>query len=647
MSIDEGTIPKEEEPGVKKKSKGSSWWKIALVIVVAAIVIIPVFYYFVLATPVVVTKISPETIPKFVNQLTGPPPVYVAKDSDGHNYTVDVSEFMQQILPPPMPMTKVWGYGGLTKDAVSGELLGYVKNSPGPTFEVTRWKWINVKWVNNLTGSHMFAVDPTLHWANPNNMPHMMNDMEMPAFPPGFSEAQSPIPIVTHLHGGEVHSNNDGGPTAWWTSDGKHGSTYATTVSTDANAAVYHYPNQQPAATLWYHDHALGITRLNVMSGLAGFYLIRDSNDSMASLLPSGKYEVPLVIQDRMFMSDGSFYFPSEGNNPSEHPYWGPEFFGDVIMVNGLVWPNMNVDQGQYRFRILDGSSARFYNLSFSNGMSFVQIGSDGGYLKSPASMTSLLIAPGERCDILVDFSGIPAGTKIVLKNDARAPFPDGDPALPNSTSVIMQFTVGSTAGSKAKTLPTILNPSLNETWPTLPTPNVTRVFTLTEVMGENGPLEILLDGQKWSAPVSEQPVLGTTEEWVIVNPTADTHPIHLHLVQFQLVSRQKFDIDSYYENWTDVNGMPPLTSPTININWMDYLEGSPESPHPNELGWKDTVKMNPGEVTIIRVRFAPIDGSASYPFDATSGPGYVWHCHILDHEDNEMMRPFEVKPTT
>jgi FtsP/CotA-like multicopper oxidase with cupredoxin domain len=380
------------------------------------------------------------------------------------------------------------------------------------------------------------------------------------------------------------------------------------------------------------------------MSGLAGFYLLRDPLDTIAPLLPSGKYEVPLAIQDRTFNADGSLHFDTEGVNPDMHPYWTPEFFGDTIMVNGLVWPNMNVDQGQYRFRLLDGSNARFYSLNFSNRMPFTVIGTEGGYLRSAASMSKLTIAPGERYDILVDFSRIPAGTKITLLNTARTPFPSGDLPIGRTTSQIMQFTVVGNKGATPATLPPILNPTLASGFPSLPGTAIKRTLVLTEVMGMGGPLEILLNGQKWHAPVSELPVLGSTEDWVIVNPTEDAHPIHLHLAQFQLVSRQRVDIERYYTDWVSLNGEPPFDVETpTELSVGPYLIGIAKAPLPQERGWKDTVQMFPGEVTIIRVRFAPIDGSGSYPFDATEGPGYVWHCHIIDHEDNEMMRPYVV----
>jgi len=615
--------------------------------------------------------LDPLTIPKYVNQLVIPP-VYVPTnitDKKGNlirqDFTVDVTQFYQQILPTAdalgnptgFPMTKVWGYGGMAKDAVTEAPLGYVRHSPAATFEAIRGVPIKVKWVNNLGTKkyplpHMFPVDPTLHWANPNNMMMPMPPFE--PYPPGYPEAQTPVPIVTHLHGGEVPSAFDGGPDEWFTPNGIQGPGYSTYERTDRNAAVYYYPNKQLPTTLWYHDHALGITRINVMSGLAGFYLLREYDttiDSIAPLLPKGKYEIPLAIQDRSFNTDGSMWVATAGVNPDIHPYWDPEFFGNTIMVNGRVWPNLYVEPRQYRFRVLDGSNARFYNLFFVDqttmmNLPFTQIGSDGGYLPMPATLTALTIAPSERADILVDFSGLALGTKIILRNNAKAPFPGGAAADPQTVGQIMQFTVVSGSTTPPAALPTTLN-----TIPMLIPDARSRTLTLIEVMAALGPKMVLLDGQEWSAQISEMPQVGSTEDWYIINPTEDAHPIHLHLVQFQAISRQKFNVGNYLADWMALNGMPPFMGPTQNVLLANYLVGAPKPPEPNEMGWKDTNIMYPGEVTTIRVRFAPQNavgaapGVNLYPFNPTVGPGYVWHCHILEHEDNEMMRPYKVTP--
>lgn len=630
--------------------------------------------------------LDPALIPKFETQLTKPPAFspFVCKigfsrcfrkpGRKWHFYFVEMRQFTQQMLPKGFPKTKVWGYAGLIKDPKTGRRT-YAMSSPGPTFEAVRDIPATVKWINKIKGPHLFPVDPTLHWANPNRMKHPHKPW--PPFPPGFRKAQKPVPLVTHLHGGEVPPAFDGHPDAWFTRKSfwfpwcrKKGPAYKT--------SLYTYPNTQNPTTLWYHDHALGITRLNVYAGLAGFYLLRNPKKEHKSghnpfdfqqdgeryvyqdpfqcsehkgpyPLPSGPYEIPLVIQDKSFYTDGSLAFPTTGNNPNIHPYWQPEFFGNTITVNGKVWPNLDVERRQYRFRILNGSNARFYNLRLSNGMPFIQIGTDGGFLPKPVELTSLLLAPAERADILIDFSCIEPGTKIVLLNDANAPYPDGNPPDPDTTGQIMQFTVPALSPMPVK--PPRLPKRLN-VLPPLQPDSPKRVLTLVEEMGPDGPVRVLLNGQPWSAPVTEKAKVGSTEEWWLVNLTADTHPIHLHLVQFQLYNRQNFNVEEYTKKWEEVNGMPPADPPTV-VPVEPYLVGPPIPPDPNEMGWKDTIRANPGQVTRIRVRFAPQSvppcfakpGMNLFPFDPTAKPGYVWHCHILDHEDNEMMRPYQVEP--
>lgn len=585
-------------------------------------------------------------IPKYVNELVVPPVYFpfVVKSpficEAIHKYSVDVTQFRQQILPKGFPRTTVWGYGGLIKDSTTGKIR-FFRNSPGATFEAVRGVRIQVHWINCLFGRHLLPVDPTLHWADPNNMGMLMPPFR--PFPPGYARAQKPVPIVPHLHGGESESVSDGHPDAWFTAgEKKRGMEFVT--------SRYTYYNSQEPTTLWYHDHVMGITRLNVLMGLAGFYVLRDPAnplDQPTSVLPRGKYEIPLAIQDRFFNTDGSFDFPKVGINPEIHPYWVPEFFGDTIMVNGKVWPNLNVERRQYRFRLLNGSNSRFYNLKFSNGMPFVQIGSDGGYLPTAVTLDELLIAPGERADLLVDFSILAPGSKIIIQNDASAPFPMGAPADPQTVGQIMQFTV--LPGTPVPPPP--LPPILNTITPLVPNSRK-RTLTLVESMGPAGPIMVTLNGQQWAAPISELPRVGATEIWELVNLTMDAHPIHLHLVQFQVVNRQDFLVDNYTADWLALNGEPPYMFTPKVLPVKPYLANPPIGPAPNETGWKDTVQAFPGQVTRIIVRYAPQDaptgtapGTNLYPFDPTKGPGYVWHCHILDHEDNEMMRPYMVTP--
>lgn len=440
---------------------------------------------------------------------------------------------------------------------------------------------------------------------------------------------------------------------------------------------LYPYSNHQPAGTIWYHDHALGITRLNVYMGLAGAYVISDPANEPAGL-PSGvdsfgtSLDIPLIIQDRMFDVQGQFYYPALAINPTIHPFWVPEFFGDTMLVNGKIWPYLDVEPRAYRFRLVNGSNARFYELSLWNlitglqGPTMNQIATDVGYLYKPVPLSNngqnmLRMGTGERTEVVVDFSAF-AGQTLTLKNTSKAPFPAGTAANPQTTGQIMQFRVRNSA-PKPYAFP--INPLNNELagFATTGTPTLgtvpanggkVRVLTLNEIMGPGGPVEVLVNQTKWMAPVTEIPKKGTTEIWKIVNTTADTHPIHLHLVSFQLVSRQPYDAKGYATAFAAANGMMPIDGMMIDpatgltrvykeVDPTPFLKGKPVFADSNERGWKDTIRMNPGEVATIVVRFARADGQGAFPFDCTVEPGYVWHCHIIDHEDNEMMRPYKV----
>ena len=434
------------------------------------------------------------------------------------------------------------------------------------------------------------------------------------------------------------------------------------------------------------------MTRLNVYGGLAGFYLLRDPANEPANL-PGGQQENEIVIQDRMFDTDGQWLFPDAPALNPEHPFWQPEFLGDAIVVNGKTWPYLDVEPRRYRFRLLNGSNARFYELKLPRGLTFWQIGTDGGLLDGPVELNKLLLAPGERADVIIDFAKVKAGTKLIMTNNARAPFPQGATPDPQTVGQIMQFRVGFPTGGPdtsydpATALPGSLRPTnpIERLAPTVTAPNapdVGRQLTLNEVMGAGGPLEALLNNSKWGYSTNENPQVGSTEVWEITNLTGDAHPIHLHLVQFQLLSRQRFQTNKYLKAYDGAftGGVynpatgPPLPYDTPNADGAvggnpavgPFLKGKTMPPAPNEMGWKDTVIMYPGEVTRIVVRWAPQDTLAGgvapgvnlFDFDPTAdqtvgddgfgypgGPGYVWHCHILDHEDNEMMRPYTVAP--
>ncbi len=718
--------------------------KIGTIILLVLIILVPSAIYgystaFAIKPPAPVT-LDPKTIPKFINQLVVPPVFDPEVTSAYDNYTITMTQGRQKILPTGTPIvggvgdgkTSVWGYqGNVTVKGSTLLALGYADGdkikdflwSPSATFEARRGVPTNVTWINGITVPTPFAVDPTLNWANPwyyydstkafPTSETMATVGTYPPFPPGYNgltnvgnplpgsppgtaplNAQTPVPLVPHLHGAEVESNFDGGPDAWWTNGGLRGKYYATsgtsTTAVPNNAAIYYYMNAQEANSLWYHDHALGITRINVMSGLAGFYNLREPASTVPGTTPNtfdrylngvftyGVNEIPLAIQDRTFRTNGEFWYPEVGLNINTHPYWFPEFFGDTIMVNGLVWPNLDVTPGWYRFRLLDGSNARFYTLTLKDQVTglkvpFIKIGGDGGYLTAAVPMTSITIAPGERADVLVDLSAITPGTTILVENKAKAPFPNGAQPTKSSAGSIMQFTVKATTdptwtngvqgATGPITLPASLNPALpGAVWPTIDPlvyPVVkTRFITLNEILGPAGPLMALINGQYYWGDATENATVGTTEDWYIINLTGDTHPIHTHLATFQLVSRQNFDVAGYQAAWLALQKDPQQNGKLVTPPFPGYYTPVPLDPStptnfmkgkitlatPEEMGWKDTIQVHPGQVTVLRIRFLQQDGTP-YPFNPTAGNGYVYHCHILEHEDNEMMRPLFIEP--
>lgn len=353
---------------------------------------------------------------------------------------------------------------------------------------------------------------------------------------------------------------------------------------------------------LWYHDHALGINRLNVFAGLLGVFFVRDEFEDALDL-PRGKYEIPLVIYDRILDLEGQLNYPVSGDPKKP---WTPEVFGDAILVNGKIFPYLEVEPRKYRFRVLNGANGRFFHLSLSNSpasssstpgnQAFHQIGTDQGLLSAPVRLERVSLAPGERADLIVDFSGA-SGGNLVLKNDFAYP--------------LMQFRVARNGKRDTGVLPQNLRPV-----PKIAEASAikTRTLSLVEVDDlKQRPVTMLLNNAHWSMPVTENPVLDSTEIWELLNTTDDAHPIHLHLVRFQILDRRSFDVSAYW-----MTGQLKYT-------------GTAMPPEAGEAGWKDTVRADPGMVTRIIARFEGFAGR------------YVWHCHILEHEDNEMMRPYEV----
>ncbi len=545
-------------------------------------------------------------VTRFVNPLPLPTRIDATR---GGKFKMEMREVSQNILGPGSPSTRVWGYG----------LAKTTATFPGPTFVAARDKPIEVTWQNMLYKGHFLPVDPTIHWA-------LRKQYRTYA---DYARAGRPVPTVVHLHGGHTEPASDGEPEAWFTPDfDEVGPTFA--------KEDYYYENSQEAATLWYHDHALGVTRLNVYAGLAGFYLLRDDHELdliRRNLIPNGRYEIELVIQDRMFDQNCQLFYPSAPPTPqSPTPSALPEFAGDVILVNGKAWPKLNVERRQYRFRLLNGSDSRFYHFWFETTdgvrVPFQQIGSDDGFLRSPVRSADLTFGPGERLDIVVDFSGL-AGKRIIMRNDAAVPFSDGLDVLPSTdpTTQIMAFDVSTARQSDPVAVPTFLRSAPFRVPGNTSKTRGVLLFEGRDPLGRIQPLLGVVNdtasgktGRRkfWDDPFTETPALGSTELWEIYNSTPDAHPVHLHMVAFEVVNRQSIVFDAY-----------DPTDPNATVNNIRPV-GSPESPRPNETGPKDTVQAFPGQVTRVRANF--------------DRPGrYVWHCHILSHEDHEMMRPYRV----
>ena len=651
--------------------------------------------------------INPKSIPQFVDPL--PHFAGLRVDASGGNLTIRYQATEQIAVStgtilaggtvgpatPNIGKTRLWGY------SISNGIVTTPPHWPAFSIVARQGVPVNVTYFNDLFGETYASVgliaDQTLHWAAPLGM-DMMN----------MNPYDGPVPVVPHLHGGEVASESDGGPDSWFTPG------YAIkgpSWGIGGTDQFYYYPNQE-AATIWWHDHALGATRLNVYAGLAGYYFIKGADEENAHLpgwsgddlvqevAPVGTSgifnpdpylpEIEIAFQDRMFDTDGKLYFPNLPTNPMVHPYWTPEFVGDVITVNGKTWPYLSVAPRKYRFRLLNGSNARFYEIWLQDlvtkamGPQIVQIGTDGGLLDSPVPIIGkLLLAPGERADVVIDFSASAPGQVWTVRNAGNTPYPKGGPPNGSTTGRLMQFVVNGKMisaanpllpGTDKSLLPGILRSQplvklSNFAGGTNAVPTVKRQMTLNEVMGMGGPLEVLVNNTKWGSARTEHPTEGTTELWQIINLTADAHPMHLHLVQFQIVSRQAFNVNNYNKAYNAAFGGafipsvgPPLPYGNPNADGAiggnpvvtPFLQGVLKPPLPNEKGWKDTHVVMPGEVTTFIVRFAPTalpltatPEQLVYSFDPSTGPGYVWHCHIIDHEDNEMMRPYDVLPSS
>jgi spore coat protein A len=496
----------------------------------------------------------------YLDPLPVPGPATPVSGQPGAAATYDLTmrEFQQQ-LHAQLPPTTVWGFD----DGTAGP------STPGPLIEARSGQPVTVNWINDLRELGSGALR-TSHY-----LQQSADDLNC------THGAQDEAKTVVHLHGGHVPTAVDGYPEA--------------TFLPGSPAVTYQYPNVQQAAPIWFHDHALGITRLNVYMGLAGIYWIRDAVEDAINL-PKGEFEIPLVLQDRKFKPDGSLSYPET---------WQDHFFGDKVMVNGKVWPFVEVKQGKYRFRLVNGSGSRVYRLSLdppSGSMSFTVIGNEGGLLPSPArGVGALTFGPGERYDVVFDFEPYATGDEILLVNSAPAPFPNGSVDV----TQVMKFVVTAAAGD-VDPIPNTLRPieRLQET---------SVVETRDLVLKKSG-LDACgrafweINELEWH-DITEYPELGTTEIWRFINDSGVSHPMHMHLVFFQILDRDGF---------------------TRGPGGQIIPDGTPQAPLLEESGWKDTAMVGPNEILRVIARFDDYTGK------------YPYHCHILEHEDHEMMRQFQ-----
>jgi spore coat protein A len=481
--------------------------------------------------------LDPMPIPPVAQPILGTPGGFAT-------YNIRVQRFRQQ-LHSQLPPTVLWGYEG---------------TYPGPTIEAGAGELAVVNWINDLRDDEGEFL--TRHELPVDLCPHGASD-----------DAKH----VTHVHGAHTPPEFDG---------------YPEDTFLPGEQDTYLYLNEQLPATLWYHDHSLGQTRLNVYLGEAGFFIIRDEFENSLGL-PSGEFEVPMLFQDRSFNQDGSLQYPG---------VWEGMFHGDYNLVNGMVWPYFEVKRAKYRFRWLNGANSRTYTLSLSDGTTFDVIGMDGGLRETPVTLSEITLAPAERVDILIDFSDKAPGTEILLTNSASAPFdaPPGTDVLPE----VMKFIVTEETGPTPPT-PALLRPfdAIAET-----EARISRDFVLQQHFDDCTGLKWLINGLHWSH-ITERVEKGSTEIWRFVNPSGMTHPMHIHLVSFQVLDRQPMEL---------VDGVPVPTGPAT-------------PPGPEDQFWKDTVKVFPGEMVRVIAKFEDYTGLFAY------------HCHILEHEDQEMMRQYLV----
>jgi spore coat protein A, manganese oxidase len=579
-----------------------------------------------------------NTIPKYAHELALPrtfAPTVIRQGGQviRTEYTVSAAATTVQMLPPPFPNTTVMAFGGQVIIPGSNQ-TEFVRSVPGPIFENTRGIPTIVHWRNQITTRHFLPIDPTLHFANPATFEPPVAPFT--PFPPGYNAAQAPVGMVTHNHGLVVLPQFDGIAEEWFTAASGPGFLRGPSfVSQD-----YTKPNEQPSTQLFYHDHTMGVTRIGLYAGqLGAAYYIRDPNnplDQPNSPLPKGAFEIPLVLFARGFFTDGELNFPRVSTNPTKNAYWAPGDNSSAILVNGKVWPNLNVQRRQYRFRTLMIDSGRLFVISLMNGTTpvpFTIIGSDGGYLPAPQTVTQVSLSTTERADLLVDFSQFAPGTQIIMANVGTA--------APLDT--IMRFTVVDSPVVTPPPAPTLV-PRVALT-PNAPL----RIKTLHNHTDADGNQERSVDGLDFTVPPTEFPLVGSTEEWDLLNLGGGAHQIHLHLIEFQLLNRQAINTAAYLQRWHLLNGHKPVSRPIV-VDPTPFLVGNPTPPPPYETGWKDTIRVNNNEVMRLVARWAPQETPANgvspgqnrfpiNPVAPATDAWYLWHCHVVSHEDNDMMR--------
>lgn len=637
-------------------------------------------------------------------------------------YSMAAQQFEQQMHPDLPNKTRLWGYVDLASNQQA---------YAGPLIVAQRGKPVVVRMKNNLPAKHLLPVDTSL---------------------PGSGTTEAENRMTLHLHGGYGPWTSDGGPFSWFTpsgivgaTDGSAGPSFLNGVAGQPGTGDYYYPNDQSARLVWYHDHAMGITRLNAYAGMAAGYVITDPvNDALTAgdspLVPGLAHTIPLILQDKSFKvtadqwgRPGDLWYPSVYEHEDPNARWDlgdpsdgftsfkpllpgpscvPEAFFDTPVINGVAYPYAEVQPRRYRVMALNGSQARFFNLqlyyeSAANpgepdfgkpGPAFIQIGTEGGLLPEPVVLNNppvqiqtncdgsvncdgpfnLLMAPAERADFIIDFSSVPAGSSLILYNDAPAPFPGGDPrndyytGNPDQTGIggapstqpgygpntrtLMQIRVTALQGAAD---PMNFQSTLDALEAALPgayrdshqpygefdlDPNIPgirrEIKTLNEDFDAYGRLlqrigtDQQLYGDSYGRNYMDDPTevydQDETVIWDIYNTTGDTHPMHFHVVNVQVLGRATFDAS-----------IP---------NQISFLQTSPWTPpDPNYRGWKETVRINPGEVTRVIMNFSLPD--VPFPVPGSPRPGlqnaheYVWHCHILEHEEHDMMRPLMIRP--